>query len=129
LSLLGAAFAALWIAAPAGAMGGKPALPAASSAAAPGAVEPEVLLVKTLIAIKNNKLDVALTELEKVLHSYPNFRLAHLIRGDLLLARAHPLRAMGAGAGAPDDRVADLRQEARAVRVRAPGDRAFRVTS
>ena len=45
------------------------------------AAEPETLLVKTLLAIRNNRLDVALAEVEKVLEAYPNFRLAHLIRG------------------------------------------------
>jgi murein L,D-transpeptidase YafK len=70
--------------------------------------------VKTLLAIKNNQLDVALAEVEKVLQAYPNFRLAHLVKGDLLLARSQPLKAMGGAAGAPSDRVADLREEARA---------------
>ncbi len=48
-----------------------------------------------------------------MLHAYPNFRLAHLIKGDLLLSRAHPLKAMG-GSNGSADRVADLRDEARA---------------
>jgi murein L,D-transpeptidase YafK len=78
------------------------------------AVEPEALLVKTLLAIKDNQLDLALVEIEKVLKAYPNFRLAHLIKGDLLLARAQPLSAMGEAPGAPADRLADFREEARA---------------
>ena len=81
---------------------------------APASVEPEAFLVKTLIAIKNNQLEAALAELEKVLQAYPNFRLAHLIKGDLLLARSQPLKTMGGAAGVPADRVADLRDEARA---------------
>jgi murein L,D-transpeptidase YafK len=79
-----------------------------------GAVEPDAVLVKTLLAIKSNQPDVALTEVEKVLQVYPNFRLAHLIKGDLLLARSQPLKAMGAATGVPAERVADLRDEARA---------------
>jgi murein L,D-transpeptidase YafK len=86
-------------------------------------VEPEALLVNTLLAIKDNKLDVALAEVEKVLKAYPNFRLAHLIKGDLLLARAQPLGAMGGAPGAPPDQVADFREEARARLVRYEHER------
>jgi murein L,D-transpeptidase YafK len=56
---------------------------------------------------------VALVEVEKVVQSYPNFRLAHLIKGDLLFARGQPLKTMGGAIGVPLERVADLRQEAR----------------
>lgn len=94
---------------------GQPLQRAALAQAAPaGVVEPEALLVKTLLAIKANQLDVALAEVEKVLQAYPNFRLAHLIKGDLLIARAHPRKRVGAAAGLPVDRLADLREEARA---------------
>ena len=87
------------------------------------AAEPETLLVKTLLAIRNNQLDVALAEVEKVLEAYPNFRLAHLIRGDLLLARSQPLRTMGGAAGVAADRIAPLRQEARARLARSQYER------
>ena len=83
-------------------------------AATAASVEPDALLVKTLLAIKANQLDLALAEVEKVLQAYPNFRLPNLIKGDLLLARAQPLQTVGGAAGAPSDRVADLRNEARA---------------
>lgn len=86
----------------------------AARAQAAASVEPDALLVKTLLAIKANRLDIALAEVDKVIQAYPNFRLAHLIRGDLLLARSQPLKTMGAAAGVPPDRVADLREEARA---------------
>jgi murein L,D-transpeptidase YafK len=76
--------------------------------------EPEALLVKTLIEIRNNRLDPALAEVEKVIQGYPNFRLAHLIKGDLLLARSRPLRDLGEAPNAPRDRIEDLRDEARA---------------
>jgi murein L,D-transpeptidase YafK len=107
--------AALCTAVPAGAMSGHPPVrqQAPPPASAPS-LEPEVLLVKTLLAIKNNQVDAALSEVEKVLRAYPNFRLAHLIKGDLLLARGQPLKMMGGATGAPLERLADLRQEARA---------------
>ncbi|MEN3354003.1 MAG: hypothetical protein V7640_2161 [Betaproteobacteria bacterium] len=107
--------AALCGAVPAAAMSGHPPVrqPAGAPAPAPS-LEPEVLLVKTLLAIKNNQVDAALSEVERVLRAYPNFRLAHLIKGDLLLARGQPLKMMGGATGAPVERLADLRQEARA---------------
>lgn len=113
---------------PAAAMSGKPLQNTPPPrAAAPSAVEPDALLIKTLVAIQNNQLGVALAEVEKVLQAYPNFRLANLIKGDLLLARSQPLKTMGGATGVPLDRLADLRQEARARLARSqherPGDR------
>jgi murein L,D-transpeptidase YafK len=132
-TLLGAAVIVAFCASPASPMSGKPVHqpPRSTAAAAPAApsasVEPEALLVKTLRAIQDNKLDVALAEVEQVIRAYPNFRLAHLIKGDLLLARAQPLKTMGAATGVPLDRVADLRAEAQARLARQlherPGDR------
>jgi murein L,D-transpeptidase YafK len=93
---------------------GQPLQQAARAHTAPAAsVEPDAILVKTLLAIKGNRLDLALVEIDRVIQAFPNFRLAHLIKGDLLLARAQPIRTMGA-AGAAPERVADLREEARA---------------
>lgn len=85
--------------------------------------EAEALLVKTLLAIRNNQLDVALGEIDRVIQSYPNFRLAHLIKGDLLLARARPIREIGAMPNAPRDRIADLRDEARVRLARYQSER------
>ena len=76
-------------------------------------IEPEGMLVKTLIEIRNNRLEPALAEVERVIQHYPNFRLAHLIKGDLLLARSRPLRELGAAPNAPPDRMEDFRDEAR----------------
>lgn len=75
---------------------------------------PEAMLAQTLLAITNSRFDIALSEIDKVLEQYPNFRLAHLIRGDLLMARARPISSMGTASDAPADRIADLRDEARA---------------
>ena len=71
------------------------------------------MLVNTLTEIRNNRLSSALTEVEKVIRGYPNFRLAHLIKGDLLLARSRPLREVGEAPNAPRDRIEELRDEAR----------------
>jgi len=88
---------------------------------------PEALLAQTLIAIAGSQFDIALTEIDKVIRDYPNFRLAHLVKGDLLMARARPISSIGAASNAPADRIADLREEARARLVRhrqeRPGNR------
>lgn len=78
----------------------------------------EAMLVQTLVAITNSRFDLALAEIEKVIERYPNFRLAHLIKGDLLMSRARPISDIGAAPQAPADRIADLRDEARARLVR-----------
>jgi len=74
----------------------------------------EAQLFRTLNEVSNKRLDVAVTEVDKIISAYPNFRLAHLIKGDLLLARARPLTTVGDAPGAPLDRLEELREEARA---------------
>jgi murein L,D-transpeptidase YafK len=112
---------------------------AASSAASPSAApaasglvsrsasaEAEDALAGIFKAIENNKLDDALKQTDALIASKPNYRLAYLIKGDLLLARSKPLSGMGAMPGAPADKVADLRAEAlarlRAYREKPPVD-------
>ena len=62
--------------------------------------------------IGNRRFDAALQRIDRLLQAYPNFRLAHLIKGDLLLARAKPLSDMGSAPKAPADKLEDLRAEA-----------------
>jgi len=76
--------------------------------------EMEALLAKSIHAIGNNKLDIALNEVDSLLKVNPNFKLAQLVRGDLLLARAQALNDFGNIPNAPLDRMNDLREEARA---------------
>jgi len=75
---------------------------------------PDALLARTLHEVSNKRLDAAVTEVDKIIGAYPNFRLAHLIKGDLLLARARPLTTVGNASGAARGDLDDLRQEARA---------------
>jgi murein L,D-transpeptidase YafK len=72
----------------------------------------EAQLARVYAEIEKNRLDEALSLTEALLRQYPNFRLGHLIKGDLLLARTRPLAKMGNAANAPEDRLADLREEA-----------------
>ncbi len=83
---------------------------------------PEVQLLGIFNAIEGNRLGEALRLTEALLRQYPNYRLAHLIKGDLLLARTRPIEAFGALSDAPADRVADLRAEA-IVRLKAYRER------
>ena len=73
---------------------------------------PEPQLARIFREIEANRLDAALQLTEGLLRQYPNFRLANLIKGDLLLARAKPIDGFGALNGAPTEKVADLRAEA-----------------
>lgn len=72
---------------------------------------PEPQLSRILIEIEKNRLDTALAQTEALLKQYPNFRLAHLIKGDLLLARSMPLSTFGNARNAPQEKLADLRDE------------------
>lgn len=72
----------------------------------------EGLLAKSLLEIRAGRLDAALQEINQLIALQPDFKLAHLIKGDLLLAKGRPLANMGAGGGA-DPSVRDLREEAR----------------
>jgi murein L,D-transpeptidase YafK len=74
---------------------------------------PEPLLAKVFDAIEANRLDLAMQQTEVLTKAYPNFRLAHLVQGDLLLARSRPLTTFGEGGGlAAGEKIADLRDEA-----------------
>ena len=85
---------------------GKPAPPPTFSDSGP---EPQ--LSRILVEIENNQLDKALQLTENLLQQYPKFRLAHLIKGDLLLARSMPLATFGNATNAPSDKLDDLREE------------------
>ncbi len=78
----------------------------------------EALLAKTLLAIASAQFDVALVEIDKVISGHPNFRLAHLIKGDLLMVRARPFSDIGSASNGPSDRIADLGDEAKARLIR-----------
>lgn len=64
-------------------------------------------------AIRHDRLDDAMREVDALIVQHPTFRLAHLIRGDLLRARARPLRTFGdVSKTAPREAVEALRNEA-----------------
>ena len=91
------------------------ALPVAASAATPARTfsdsGPEPSLSRILTAIEHNRLDQALEQTEALLKQYPSFRLGHLIKGDLLLARSVPLVTFGNADNATVEQITDLREE------------------
>jgi len=74
-----------------------------------------------LESVGRQRLDAALNEVDRLLARYPNFRLAHLVRGDLLLASARPITGFGNSGHAARERLDELRAEAFA-RLRAYND-------
>lgn len=87
---------------------------ASAAHAAPDFPNTEVRLAKSLQAINNNRLDVALNEVDGLLRANPNFKLAYLVKGDLLMARAGAINNFGNATNAPRDKIDELRDEARA---------------
>lgn len=73
----------------------------------------EIRLVKSLQAINENQLDAALDEVDSLVQAYPNFKLAQLVKGDLLMAHAGAIDSFGNVRNAPPDKILGLRDEAR----------------
>ncbi len=84
----------------------------------------EAMLLKALIYFEARRFDEAIAVLNRVVAEVPNFHLAQMIRGDMLLSRVGRVRGIGHNAvlhAMPDSRyvlVEDLREEANA-RLRA----------
>lgn len=76
--------------------------------------EIEGLLVKGLLEATQGKLDAALSDIEQVIRAMPNFKLAHLVRGDLLQAKARQISGFGNAPNAPHEEISDFQDEARA---------------
>jgi murein L,D-transpeptidase YafK len=90
------------------------------------ATPPDEALVSVFEAIEANQPEEALKRVDALIAQYPNFRLAYLVRGDLLLSRARPLETFGnVVKTVPQDKLEGLREEAlarlRALRQR-PGE-------
>ncbi|MCB6183482.1 L,D-transpeptidase family protein [Leeia sp. TBRC 13508] len=78
--------------------------------------KPEALLVRAIELIRSGKLEDAQLALNQLITAYPNYKLAYLIQGDLLLARQHAISTLGNLASAQPNDLSDLRHEAK-VRV------------
>jgi murein L,D-transpeptidase YafK len=79
----------------------------------------ETSLLKVLFKIENGNFDSALIDINKLLKQSPNFHLAYLIRGDILLAHTQMISGIGANSylATLDDKqhkkIAQFREEAR----------------
>jgi murein L,D-transpeptidase YafK len=72
----------------------------------------DTLLAQALLSIQQNRLDVALKQIESLIKLHPDFRLAQLIHGDLLMAQVAPLTHFG-NSKVSTPAITDLRDEAR----------------
>jgi murein L,D-transpeptidase YafK len=86
---------------------------ASGSATGKGNASQEAMLARSLQEIRAGHLDRAEREIDRLIALQPDFKLARLIKGDLLLARARPLAGMGGGVVGADAGLHDLREEAR----------------
>jgi murein L,D-transpeptidase YafK len=89
---------------------------------------PEDRLSSVFQSIEANHLDEAMQRVDALIRDHPNFRLAHLVRGDLLLARTRTLQTFGnVVKTVPQDKIDGLRDEAlarlRGMRQRPGEDR------
>jgi murein L,D-transpeptidase YafK len=78
----------------------------------------ESLLVKSLLEITEGKTKEAFNTVNELIKTAPNFKLAYLIRGDLLSAQGRPLTDFGNPEAEParnkmDDEINGLRDEAK----------------
>jgi murein L,D-transpeptidase YafK len=71
----------------------------------------EASLVRTMETLKEGGIKPAMQEIDSTLARNPNFRLGHLLKGDLLMAKAG--RESAFAATAPSEAVANLRDEAK----------------
>lgn len=78
--------------------------------------EIEASLVRAIVGLREAGLRHALDEIDRALARSPNFRLGHMVKGDMLMARAGKPVAFAALAP-PTETVTDLQQEAK-VRLR-----------
>jgi murein L,D-transpeptidase YafK len=67
---------------------GAASVPSPATSTAPFTNEVEGALVRTLEILRDGGIKPALREIDSVLAKNPNFRLGHMLRGDLLMAKA-----------------------------------------
>lgn len=73
----------------------------------------ENLLIKSLYEISAGELNDALITLDEIIKQKPNFKLAHLIRGDIYQAYAHGISDFGSTSNFSKDKIEDLKEEAK----------------
>lgn len=98
------------------ALSANPPASAAQQIAQPASASAEARLMETYRLLAQGRGREALHRVESLVRDHPNFQLAQLVYGDLLLAQVQPLQAKGGGAGRLDEatqkRLEQLRLEA-----------------
>ena len=74
--------------------------------------DPEVLLIEVYKELAANHLRNAQAKADALVQAYPNFRLGHLIRGDLLLMHTHLVNTFGSVPTGSEEKLKNLREEA-----------------
>ena len=77
-----------------------------------GPPDPDASLIAIYKDLGANNLREAQAKADALTTAYPNFLLAQLIRGDLLLMHSRPITGLGSGSNASQSQLADLRNEA-----------------
>jgi lipoprotein-anchoring transpeptidase ErfK/SrfK len=97
---------------------------ATGHAAAPAVAkpDPDALLIEVYKDLGAHQLRQAQAKVDALVEAYPNFHLAHLVRGDLLLMHTRPVTSLGGAAHGPADKLKNLRAEASA-RLKALSER------
>jgi murein L,D-transpeptidase YafK len=78
----------------------------------PTRLDPEIMLIEVYKSLSANRLREAQSKADALVAAFPNFRLGHLVRGDLLLLHTQPIKSFGTSANAPADKLNNLREEA-----------------
>ena len=73
----------------------------------------EELLIKSLYDIADGNLNNALLTIDHIIEKKPNFKLAHLIKGDIYQAYAEGINAFGGPDNQSMEQLKDLKDEAR----------------
>ncbi len=74
---------------------------------------PEGLVTRALQELRASRPDSALANVDRLISIRPDFKLAYLIKGDLLLSKGRPLPSFGAAPRASKESLTDLKDEAR----------------
>lgn len=74
---------------------------------------PESLVTRALQEIRASRPDSALANVDRLIALRPDFKLAYLIKGDLLLSKSRALPSFGAAPSGSSQSLADLKEEAR----------------
>lgn len=90
----------------------RPETPLLTKSSILASAKTEDLIVKSLMEISSGQIDSALGTLDQVIAATPNFKLAQLVKGDLLMARGQQFQAFGSPTPDSED-VAGYRDEAR----------------